>query len=406
MKHQKLFFRTTGLAVIGFLLGCAGLPMTMNSFSATDGKGVQGAGLGFFETQSFDVVVDNNRLHVMASGLLAAADKQPVVRYVYSDDGGQHWSKPSDVLMPKAPSMNIRGNDLQLAVAGDKIMALWQTTGEIPGMGPMVSVHSTDGGATWQAGSNPAGNNAGDQSHLDMVAAGDGAIHAVWLDDRNENGYQGVRYARSDDAGVSWQKNITLDDSSCSCCWNKIAFAPSGALNVLYRDMEVRDMGLSQSLDKGVNWQKPLYVGEFGWKFEGCPHVGGGLAFSSNGWAHSVVWTGVEQKQGLYYLRSTDGGKQWSKPHKLGDRAMHGDIATVGEQRVRAVWDETGPEGSAVYSTHSNDGGLTWVDTIQWSVPSHNAVHPRIVPAQNGFLLLWTEKYAKHASQLVTVFVE
>jgi Neuraminidase (sialidase) len=397
------------MAALALLSACAEFaatnPMQSPIESSIDADRTN-AGLGFSETRSFDVLTDNNRVHLIAAGVLPGADNLTVIRYVYSDDSGQHWSKPSTVPSPKPPTMATRGNDIQLAVTGNNLVALWQTTGEIPGMGPMVSVYSHDGGKTWQASSNPAANDAGDQSHIDVVATDNGAIHAVWLDDRDENGYQGLRYGRSDDAGATWQKSMTLDGTSCSCCWNKIAQSPQGALNALYRDMEVRDMGLSQSVDNGVSWQKPVRVGDFGWKFDGCPHVGGGLAFSSANLVHSVVWTGAEQKQGLYYLRSADGGKLWSAPFKLGKMAVHADIAALGDQNLRAVWDETGAEGSAVYSAQSKDAGLTWTDTIQWSVANHNAAHPRIVPAQNGFLLVWTEKYANHASQLVTVFVE
>jgi BNR repeat-like domain len=413
MNHQQTTWRKvrqigciTGAVLLSACTEFAAMNPVQPAMESSIDADRSNAGLGFAETRSFDVLVDKNRVHLIAVGMLSAADKHAVVRYVYSDDGGQHWSKAIDVITPKPPSMVTRGNDIQLAVSDNKLVALWQTTGEIPGMGPMVSVYSQDGGKNWQASSNPAANDAGDQSHIDVVATDNGAFHAVWLDDRDENGYQGVRYGRSDDAGVHWQKSITLDDTSCSCCWNKIAVSPSGALAVLYRDMEVRDMTLSQSLDNGVSWQKSVRVGDFGWKFDGCPHVGGGLAFSSANIMHSVVWTGIEQKQGLYYLRSVDAGKLWSAPVKLGDRALHGDIAALGDQRVRAVWDATDPDGSAVSSAQSKDGGLTWADTIQWSITSHNALHPRIVPAQNGFLLLWTEKHGKRGSQLVTVFVE
>lgn len=413
MIDQQVKWRRIGLticlAAVLLLSGCAGLK-SMSHPAAMD-LGIDAdrtnAGLGFAQTRSFDVAVDGNRLHLIAVGTLPDADQQLLIRYVYSDDGGQHWSKPSTVPNVKLPSMVTRGNDIQLAVTDNKLVALWQTTGEIPGMGPIASAYSRDGGKTWQAGSNPAANDAGDQSHIDVVAQDNGVIHAVWLDDRDENGYQGLRYGRSNDAGVNWQKSVTLDDSSCSCCWNKILLSPSGVLNVLYRDMEVRDMALTQSSDNGVNWQKSVHVGDFGWKFDGCPHVGGGLAFSSTSVMHSMVWTGAEKKQGLYYLRSTDGGKLWSTPYKVGEMAMHADIAADGDQqRVRAVWDQTGPSGSAVFSAQSNDSGVHWLDTIQWSVPSHNAVHPRVVPTQNGFLLLWTEKYGKRASQLITVFVK
>ncbi|WP_394752060.1 sialidase family protein [Crenothrix sp.] len=365
--------------------------------------------LGFSDTISFDVYVDNNRIHLIAVGVPANTDKQAVIRYVYSDDDGQHWFKRLNVLSPKPPSMATRGNDIQLAVNGDKLVALWQTTGELPGMGAMVSVYSHDGGKNWQISPNPAVNDSGDQSHIDIAAANNGSFHAVWLDDRDENGYQGLRYARSEDAGIHWQKSVTLDDTTCSCCWNKLAFTPTGALNVLYRDMEVRDMALSQSIDNGTTWQKLSRAGDFNWKFEGCPHVGGGLAYGNdngNTVMHSLVWTGAERKQGLYYVRSVDNGKLWSPPYKLGKMAVHADVAVTGDRHIRAVWDETGADGSGIFSAQSDDGGLSWSAAKQWSLPNHNAVQPRIVPAQNGFLLLWTEKQAKQGNQLMTVFVQ
>jgi hypothetical protein len=362
--------------------------------------------LGFAKTTSFDVYLDHNRLHLLAVGTLPEEDKVIMVRYTHSDDGGQHWSKPANVVASKPPSMASRGNDIQLAVTGEKLVALWQTTGELPGWGAMVSVYSHDGGKTWQAGTNPAVNDAGDQSHIDITADNKGNFHAVWLDDRDENGYQGLRYARSEDAGIHWQANVTLDDSSCSCCWNKIATTPTGALNVLYRDMEFRDMALMQSIDNGVTWQKTSTVGDFHWKFDGCPHVGGGLAYTSiegKTTIHSVVWTGLTQKQGLYYLRSTDNGKVWSTPHKLGQMAVHADIATTGGKSVRVVWDEMSVDGSSIFSAQSDDNGLSWTAAKQWSLSGHSATHPRIVPVHKGYLLLWTEK---QPNQLMTQLVK
>ncbi len=398
-------------SVVSMLSACSNGASLTRLGSAVDqvlSANVSKSVLGFSEATSFDVYVDDDRIHLIAAGVLPSSGKQ-VARYVHSDDGGQHWSEPSNVLSLKSASMLTRGNDIQLAATGDNLVAIWQTTGEIPGMGSIASVYSHDGGKTWKSGANPAANDSGDQSHMDIAAGKDGFFHAVWLDDRDENGYQGLRYARSDDAGTHWQKSSTLDDTTCSCCWNKIAFTPTGALNVLYRDMEVRDMALTQSADNGATWQKASRVGDFNWKFDGCPHVGGGLAYTDidgNTVMHSVVWTGAEQKQGLYYLRSTDNGKLWSTPRKLGYRAVHADIAATDNQHIGAVWDETGADGSAVYSARSVDGGSSWSEAKQWSAPGHNAVQPRIVQAQDGFLLLWTEKQPKQASQLISVHVE
>ncbi|SJM96204.1 BNR repeat-containing protein [Crenothrix polyspora] len=409
---QRVLSRAILAATVSVLSACSDMTALTRLESTADSainSNVSKTVLSFSETTSFDVYVDNNRIHLIAAGMSLNADKQAVIRHVYSDDNGKHWSEPSNVLIPKPPSMATRGNDIQLAVKDDKLVALWQTTGELLGMGAMVSVYSHDGGKTWQASPNPAANDSGDQSHIDIAAAKNGSFHAVWLDDRDENGYQGLRYARSENAGIHWQKSVTLDDTTCSCCWNKLAFTPTGTINVLYRDMEVRDMAVSQSTDNGTTWQKLSRAGDFNWKFEGCPHVGGGLAYGNingNTVMHSVVWTGAEHKQGLYYVRSVDNGKLWSPPYKLGKMAVHGDVAVTGDKHIRVVWDETGAEGSRVFSAQSDDGGLSWSVAKQWSLPNHNAVQPRIVPAQNGFLLLWTEKQAKQASQLMTVWVE
>ena len=110
--------------------------------------------------------------------------------------------------------------------------------GELPDTGPMSVVYSSDGGKTWGRGENPAvGDGMKNQSYLDLAADPAGNFHAVWLDDREENGNtQGLRYACSSDGGRHWSADITLDPAVCTCCWNRIAVLPEGNLAVLYRD--------------------------------------------------------------------------------------------------------------------------------------------------------------------------
>jgi hypothetical protein len=307
------------------------------------------------------------------------------------------------------PTLATRGNDVQLAVSGNKLLAVWQTKGELPGMGPMASAYSQDGGNTWQAGTNPAANDAGDQAHVDLVADLQGNFHAVWLEDPEENGYQSLRYARSMDGGVHWQPSLMLDDGTCSCCWNTLRVSPSGALDVLYRDMKPRDMALMRSTDQGSNWHSVSMVGDFHWQFEGCPHIGGGLTYVGSEHPeqmHAVIWTGAEPKPGLYHLRSDNSGKTWQTPQPLGNQALHGDIAATDDQHITAIWDELGPEGSSIASAQSPDGGATWATAQHLSRPSFIATHPRIIATSSGFLALWTEKQTKQHSQLAIAVFE
>jgi hypothetical protein len=385
-------FRALGFSVVLF-----GLTACFNAqsvpFDAPSSLGLQ-------EVTSFDVTVNNDIVHALIAGKVTEKNNRAVVRYLSSEDGGQQWSTAVDVSNDTDP-IAVRGNDVQIAASGNNLLAIWQTKGEFPSMGAMVSRYSHDGGKTWHAGTNPAVDNNGDQSHIDVIADKQGIFHAVWLADPEENGYQSLRYARSLDGGEHWQASSKLDDSTCSCCWNTLAVSPSGELNILYRDMKPRDMALMQSADNGVTWRRTSTVGEFNWQFEGCPHIGGGLAIGENSTLYSSVWTGVEAKAGLYTLRSGDNGKTWSVPQSLGGLASHSDIA-VNKQQVTVIWDEREPDGASIFSAQSQNGGVSWSAPKRLSVTGIIATHPRLVATPSGFLAMWTEKHNKQASQWVT----
>ena len=362
---------------------------------------------GLYDISTLDVYIDDDIIHLLIGGKASANDKQIKLRYTRSEDGGQHWQDA--IKLDQFPTtIAIRGNDIQLAAKGDRLLAVWQTKGELPNMGPMVSAYSEDGGKTWKQGANPAINNAGDQSHIDLIGDQDGHFHAVWLEDPEENGYQSLRYAQSVDNGKQWSKAATLDNSTCSCCWNTFALSPENELNILYRDMTPRDMALQQSHDNGKTWRRISTVGEFGWKFDGCPHVGGSLAYADTKnpkQLHSLVWTGAEQKAGLYHLASNDNGLSWSPPQKLGDAAVRGDIAAY-DGNLIALWDEMEADGTSLFFAKSQDEGQHWSTPTSLSEAKNVATHPRLVTTKHGFLALWTEKPSKQASRLVLQLIE
>jgi hypothetical protein len=360
-------------------------------------------GTGLLETASFDIYAENNRIHLLAAGKTNPADKQLGLRHLFSDDGGQHWTPGKNPAKNQTGTIASRGNDVQIASHGNELLAVWQTQGELPGMGPLASAYSIDGGNSWQPGANPAANNAGDQSHADLIADDAGKFHTVWLEDPEENGYQSLRHATSSNAGQSWSPAKTRDDATCSCCWNTLARSSQGQLAILYRDMKPRDMGLLQSDDAGATWKNAGAVGQFGWQFDGCPHTGGALAYgnSANQTLHSLIWTGAENRQGLYYLNTQDGGKTWTTPRRMGDTAIHAAIAAMDDEHIAAVWDEMGPEGSSIVVVESGDGGQQWSAPQTISLPTNSASHPRIVATATGYLVMWTEKPPKHPQRLV-----
>jgi hypothetical protein len=282
--------------------------------------------------------------------------------------------------------------DPQIAAAGQKLCAAWTTAGtDAWGSGPIATALSADGGQTWVPGPNPAddGSTTG-HGFIDLAADREGNFHLTWLDGRD--GAQGLRYASSRDAGCTWSANVTLKTGTCECCANRLAVGAGGEVGILFRDKGPRDMAAALSRDGGQRWLAPMRVGAFGWNFEGCPHVGGGLAFAGDK-LHAVVWTGQREHAGVHYLGSAQRGETWSPPRRLGDAtASHPDLAAGSAGEVAAAWDSPAGEHSLIQAALSRDGGATWSTPARLSPPAANASHPLIVPTSAGFRVFWTER--------------
>lgn len=341
--------------------------------------------------ESLDVAADGSTIHLLL-GDYATNSKTPVLLHQRSIDGGAVWSPPVRVDAGATPALAPhRGMDAQLAVSGARLVAIWNTPGTgFDGRGPMSTAISTDGGVTWQPGPNPADDaSQGDHSFVDCAADASGTFHLVWLDSRGPG--KGLRYANSKNGGKSWSKNATLKAETCECCWNTVAVGAGGSVHALFRDKNPRDMAVISSADHGAHWSDPAKVGRFNWDFQGCPHVGGGLIVRGST-LHALVWTGAADHSGAYHLFSSDQGRSWSAPQRLGDSdARRGDLATIGSQSLAAVWDRVGDGESAVFAASSSDGGKTWSEARQLSSKGINAAYPRIVAVSGGYRVFWTE---------------
>ena len=118
---------------------------------------------------------------------------------------------------------------------------------------------------------------------------------------------------------------------------------PPGSVTLLTR-LELRFSGPQSTKDTGEPWELKSPVGEFNWEFQGCPHVDGGIAVIQQSGVkqlHALVWSGLEERHGLYWVRSTDGGDSWSEPQRMGgELARNADLGASGRTLV-AAWDET-----------------------------------------------------------------
>lgn len=325
----------------------------------------------------FDVYSDRGRLHRLEGGPGASVP----LRYLRSDDGGATWSAPLRVNGGR-PAYHFSAGDARVAAEGDAVYALWPRPGEGPHQsGPLAVARSTDGGRSWSEAASPSGDGTFGRRYP-ALAISSGALHAVWLDRRSKSK---VMASRSTDGARTWSSPVILDPDACECCWNAAVAAGDGAVHALYRGKNPRDMNAAVSRDGGATWSKPAPAGAFGWAFNGCPHVGGALTAGS-GEVHALVWTGHEEKAGLYVYSSKD-GVAWDDAGKLGGAgAKHGDLAASGA-RLAAVWSD----GGRIWAAMSSDG-RSWSKAKPLSGEKAAASYPRVAPAGAGFRVFWREK--------------
>jgi hypothetical protein len=357
---------------------------------------------------SMDVYATGDTVDVL-TGERTAANAPASLWHRRSIDGGKSWSQPVrvDEGLP-TPHEPHRSNDPQIASDGRNILAVWGSAGRgFRGSGPMVAALSNDGGKTWRRVANPADDDRHDGHAFSDLMARNGRFHLTWLDSRS--GTQGVRYARSDDRGASWSTNTTVKSGSCECCWNTLLPAEGRSVYLLFRSKAPRDMGLAFSRDNGSTWKNVGPVGAFNWQIDACPHTGGALALTGQGNAqrlNAIVWTGKPDMRGLHFLASQDGGAIWSPGVRLGgEYAQRADLVSKDGELI-AVWDESVGQHAAIFMARSTNGGKEWSKPLKLSSEGANAIYPRIVAPSSGVVVLWTEAAADSQSKLRIVLMK
>lgn len=354
---------------------------------------------------SLDAVSSGDTCHTLTAEIFPEMGEAPVLLHRSSTDGGKAWSEAHRVCHGSPPPFSPRrGMDPQIAVWGNTVVAAWTTSGtDRWGSGPIATAFSQDGGVTWMTGPNPAddGLTTG-HGFIDLAADPEGRFHLVWLDSRD--GSQGLRHTRSLDGGRTWETNRTIKSETCECCSNAIVSGDDGTLAVLFRDRKPRDMMVSLSRDSGETWSEPRVAGAFGWEFEGCPHVGGGLALTSDS-VDAFVWTGVAETPGVFHVTADGPENEFTQePLQMGGtRASHPALAGADDTGLLAAWDE---EGTIRYALRSpEDGNWTDPETIPSGSMEARASHPVITVLTGGFLICWTEYESGKDSVLRSRFV-
>lgn len=202
-----------------------------------------------------------------------------------------------------------------------------------------------------------------------------------------------LAFAWSGDEGVTFSDARIAKDRTCECCRLGLAFAGAGRPVVLFRNIfgeTTRDHAITTFADPAT--PGPIYrVSTDDWSIDVCPHHGPSLALGADGSYHVTWFTEGRVRQGLFYARSTDGGRTFSEPMPIGrsERNPSRPYVLVHGDTLWMVWKEFDGEQTTVEMMTSHDGGRSWSAPRTVAQTTDTSDHPLLVSNGARVFLSW-----------------
>lgn len=216
-------------------------------------------------------------------------------------------------------------------------------------------------------------------------------IYVGW--DRNVSNNQVLFISRSTDGGATWSAPTKVDDGTTK--FERVIGAypavdqRNGTVYMSWHNYAKNIIFVDKSTDGGVTWGSDVGaatthagfgqdIGCVGGRSQGPAHA---LKVDSNGVLH-LVYADPAQGGGfdILYVRSTNGGANWSAPVRLNDDSgaadqFHPTLALSGTTLTVSFYDRRDDGANClahVYATRSTDGGVSWGANIRASSVASN----------------------------------
>ena len=219
---------------------------------------------------------------------------------------------------------------------------------------------------------------SGDQSNAAVTFVGS-TVDLVWQEQLND-GEEHIFYAKSSDAGLTWQREIDLTNATAS--QDQYAAIAAVMNNVFVAWSRTNQAGeaiyVRASSDSGETWRPEVQVSNY--EAESFPQF---PAIASNGVYLHVVWGGV---RGIQYSRSSDSGVVWSTPILLtnASRQYVAPRIAVTDSHIQVVTAGILGLSSDIYYLNSSNDGESWNSPASLTAHSSDVFSLAPVISSNG----------------------
>jgi len=171
------------------------------------------------------------------------------IYYKCSTDGGENWDADTRLTNNAADSRLP-----SVTVSGSLVNVVWADRRDRDGYDEVYYKRSTDSGISWGEDTQLSNNTYIFSSWSPSISVSGSLVHVVWMD--NRDGDNEIYFKRSTDGGVNWGAETRLTNNTGSSEYPSVAVSGS-IIHVVWNDNRDGDFEIyyKRSQDAGISWE-------------------------------------------------------------------------------------------------------------------------------------------------------
>jgi len=234
-----------------------------------------------------------------------------------------------------------------------------------------------------------------------MGVAPDGAIITAWqnvteMADTSDGADAVVAISTDDGRSFAAERVALPGNDVCPCCQLTLAFGGDTAY-MGYRKIydDGRDSTVARSTDGGRTFSDDGRLDLAQWDIDGCPLKPTELGIDGDR-VYAATFNGGAEPAGLYFTRSTDGGRSFTGGRQVHAAAPYSDAPALtvdGARTIRLIWHAKVDGPRRLFTAVSIDAGDTLSVPMELATPAGASAYPATdVAADGAVFVAWQQE--------------